>query len=169
MPSTKEQRLSRGQLVWGLLFAVTTLVSLCAAGVVFYRYWTAPGGLSIQSEEPLALSDPLVPIVYTNILSFIGLALATGLKWWRDVRGERVAELEYKHKELDLERERLKFEQERLEMERQHKQASQKEERMAELEIQQRELELLRMKIQLKRETLDLDRQRQELQQKSQV
>ena len=166
MPPTKEQKFSRGQLIWGLLFVVTTLISLCVAGVGFYRYWTAPDRPSIQSEETPALSDPLMPIVYTNILSFIGLALTTGLKWWRDVRTERVAELEYKQKELDLERERLQFEKERLEIERQHKQASQKEERMAELEIQQRELEILRLKLQLKREALELERQRQELKRK---
>lgn len=169
MPSAKEQKLSRGQLIWGLLFVVTTLVSLCVAGVGFYRYWTAPDGLSIQNEEPGALSDPLVPIVYTNILSFIGLALTTGLKWWRDVRSERMADLEYKQRELDLQRERLQFEKERLEIERQHQQASQKEERLAELEIQQRELEILRLKLQLKREALEVEWQRQELKRKTEA
>lgn len=163
MPPTKEQKFSQGQLIWGLLFVVTTLASLCVAGVGFYRYWSAPDSPSIQTEETPALSDPLAPIVYTNILSFIGLALTTGLKWWRDVRTERMADLEYKQKELDLQRERLLFEKERLEIERQHKQASQKEERLAELEIQQRELEVLRLKLQLKREALEVERQRQEL------
>lgn len=164
MPLTKEQKFTQGQLIWGLLFVVTTLVSLCAAGVGFYRYWNTPAGPSIQSTEAPA-SDPLTPIVYTNILSFIGLALTTGLKWWRDVRTEKLADLEYKQKELDLQRERLQFEKERLEIERQHKQASQKDERLAELEVQQRELEILRLKLQLKREALELERQRQELKQ----
>lgn len=163
MLSAKEQKFSQGQLIWGLLFVVTTLVSLCVAGVGFYRYWNAPDRPSIQSEETPVMSDPLTPIVYTNILSFIGLALTTGLKWWRDVRTEKMADLEYKQKELDLQRERLQFEKERLEMERQNKQASQKEERLAELEIEQRELEIVRLKLQLKREALEVERQRQEL------
>lgn len=162
MPPSKEQKFTQGQLIWGLLFVVTTLVSLCAAGVGFYRYWAAPAGVSIQDTEAPVVSDPLVPIVYTNILSFIGLALTTGLKWWRDVRTERMADLDYKQKELDFQRERLQLEKERLEIERQNKQASQKDERLAELEIQQRELELLRLKLQLKREALELERQRQE-------
>ncbi len=163
MSPTKEQKFSQGQLIWGLLFVITTLVSLCVAGVGLYRYWNAPDRPSIQSENTSTGSDPLVPIVYTNILSFVGLALTTGLKWWRDVRTEKMADLEYKQKELDLQRERLQFEKERLEMERQHKQASQKEERLAELEIEQRELEILRLKLQLKREALEVERQRQEL------
>lgn len=165
MPPTKEQNFTRGQLIWGLLFVVTTLVSLCVAGLGIYRYWTAREDLSIQSTEAPVTSDPLTPIVYTNILSFIGLALTTGLKWWRDVRTEKLADLEYKQKELDLQRERLQFEKERLEIEREHQQASQKDQRLTELEVQQRELEILRLRLQLKREALELERQRQELKQ----
>lgn len=165
MPATKEQKFTQGQLIWGLLFVITTLFSLCVAGVGVYRYWTDRGDLSIQSTEAPAATDPLTPIVYTNILSFIGLALTTGLKWWRDVRTEKLADLEYKQKELDLQRERLQFEKERLEIEREHQQASQKDQRLTELEVQQRELEILRLRLQLKREALELERQRQELKQ----
>jgi hypothetical protein len=158
MSANKEQSFTRGQLIWSILFVVTTLVSLCVAGVALYRLWGAPNA-AIQSELP-AMSDPLVPVVYTNILSFIGLALTTGLKWWRDVRAEKLADLEYKQKELELQRERLQFDRERLELERQHQQASQKDERLAELELEQRQLELLRLKLQLKRESLELERER---------
>jgi hypothetical protein len=150
--------------MWGLLFGLTTLVSLCVAGLAVYRYLSLPSA-TITSESALPVSDPLIPIVYTNIISFIGLTLTTGLKWWRDFRTEKMADLEYKHKELDLQRERLQFERERLELERQHQQASKKEARLAELEIEQRELEILRIKLQLKRESLELEQQRQQLRQ----
>jgi hypothetical protein len=60
MQPTKEQKFSQGQLIWGLLFVVTTLVSLWVAGAGFYRYWAAPDRPSIQSEEPLAVIGQIV-------------------------------------------------------------------------------------------------------------